>query len=1018
MPPNHTDRTAARSDTRHELPAELEHLDLSDLATSLKLHGFKRFMDRQGSEILSGTTEEERFAIAKHMIEHDQHWEFPAHVGRFKIKDPEKLHALADILIARGNINVCQHLDAFKISTRDERMDFALKVFGRISHHPDAIEHFGFESEDDRFRIAMLLAEREPYRLSQSFDSFAIADQEKLVALSRVVVPNVNASAILANWPTGAIESDETRIELALLGATSGPSALGVAKFIANFQIADKKAQKQIATACMSHWPSSVAHLHNFDVSIDHHYELATIAAKTNDAARLILSNLAERKIVVLDDQQRLDLVERCAKLNSLYLTINIGRINVGEESDRIRLALIGAERDGGSIAERIDQFNIMDRAALDRISLACAMSDGAGTLEHIAKLGIGDPAILREVVLRSALQSGARSLPHLAAACGEDKQLYRDALLHAAAADYHAVAASEQWLVEPEPPVREQLAAIALANGKISSLKQILYGPLAQGAAPPPERELAAKLDLHLAEISELEPLGKLAAFLRSVRSGGHGLADETAQAFTAFGEQQASFMLQLYKDAGESYGHSVLGELVKLYPQGSEQLAAHIRNILEFVRTGYRGFSAESFGRFEAAVSEGKRDDAIAMVQGWRAISQKLVRGETVDESLRGDPMYPALVFGAYEPVGVTVEGVRAILASRLDRSSDLEEHEIRGEGYAIVVPKNLSFTVDPGNPIDAGAVARAGAFVDTALSVELKDDDFGRILSLTAKRATQQIDKGLFLASLLRYGDPRGRGLAVRAEGASGSIGDLPNFVGKMEALIEILGVGHKDLINGAIRRYLEDSPETVRILGKQLPGRVSVESMADELTKRLSKLFDEEFRTMRKEAKKIQACGEGGEMGELSGRISKSAEAYLARASAGLCTADDLWSWNQESYLQMIVCDDSAGRIVGNIQLHVFEDPDGQPAVLARINPNAPFLAKTNKGVLAEQLINAVRAFAADNGMRAYLPEQTVWHELTNRDEFEPYLKRYYGEAIECPVQVATHHVSKVQRRIID
>ena len=47
---------------------------------------------------------------------------------------------------------------------------------------------------------------------------------------------------------------------------------------------------------------------------------------------------------------------------------------------------------------------------------------------------------------------------------------------------------------------------------------------------------------------------------------------------------------------------------------------------------------------------------------------------------------------------------------------------------------------------------------------------------------------------------------------------------------------------------------------------------------------------------------------------------------------------------------------------------------------------------------------VARFAGDNDLTPYLPEQTAWHELTNRDNFSGPLKAYYGQSFDFGVQI--------------
>lgn len=146
------------------------------------------------------------------------------------------------------------------------------------------------------------------------------------------------------------------------------------------------------------------------------------------------------------------------------------------------------------------------------------------------------------------------------------------------------------------------------------------------------------------------------------------------------------------------------------------------------------------------------------------------------------------------------------------------------------------------------------------------------------------------------------------------------------------------------------------------------------------------------------------------------LSKSKSAYFGRAGAGLCTAEESWSWNSPTFLQMMLVDTQRSRIVGNVQLHLFTATDRTPSILARLNPTSSFLNEVEKQKLADEMLRVVRQFAADNSLRPYLPLPTSWHELTNRDPFIPPLRRHFiGPAEPVKAQITAYrNVSEAYR----
>jgi hypothetical protein len=135
------------------------------------------------------------------------------------------------------------------------------------------------------------------------------------------------------------------------------------------------------------------------------------------------------------------------------------------------------------------------------------------------------------------------------------------------------------------------------------------------------------------------------------------------------------------------------------------------------------------------------------------------------------------------------------------------------------------------------------------------------------------------------------------------------------------------------------------------------------------------------------------------------LTKVSHAFMARSSTALCTTCDTWSWKNPNFLQLIMVDHKAGRVVGNIQLHITQDIEGSKAVLARVNPTEAFVDKVDKAALAKAMLSVVLQFADDNGLKAFLAQQGEYRMLTNRNSFLPYLEAYFGPCQEVETQVS-------------
>jgi hypothetical protein len=233
-----------------------------------------------------------------------------------------------------------------------------------------------------------------------------------------------------------------------------------------------------------------------------------------------------------------------------------------------------------------------------------------------------------------------------------------------------------------------------------------------------------------------------------------------------------------------------------------------------------------------------------------------------------------------------------------------------------------------------------------------------------------------------------------------------------IAQMKEFFEVI---HADMLDAALRGYFEGGKLPLReqfkarvknILRMPADQEISVAQIREVVRAEIEKVWRPERALLNRESRKF-THQVGAVFADYRMYLAKSRASFFGRAGAGLCTADDTWSWNQKDFLQMIMVDDRKGRIVGNIQLHIFEAPDEKRAVLARLNPTTKFLLGVNGKTLAREMLRCVEEFADANNLVPYLPHDgDHLHLLTNRESFAPLLKARYGRELKLSVKISS------------
>lgn len=520
---------------------------------------------------------------------------------------------------------------------------------------------------------------------------------------------------------------------------------------------------------------------------------------------------------------------------------------------------------------------------------------------------------------------------------------------------------------------------------------------------------KLLAREDLLLLQRENVEMLQK-------VRTTGCMPTHIIQSTLDHFSPGSHQFIFEVLQQAGSTVSESLFTVLLKIYEKENEILPIDRIIIKEAISQGFRGLSPELLKKlrpvFSDSVVEGR-----ATLKQYHVLAHKVLRGEKIAPELERSPLYPNLVFQAFRPVGMTEAGVRNYLAEVKDHSAHLQNFTYPAEGYPVRLAGKTQIALRNGQTPDFTAI-------QTVRNIFASEHDASEALAppVLMKRLIQgafdQL-KSEQIWGLLKAESEDSRIASFTSAIVQGEIETMP-----LHRLLQVIGLMNESLSVVAYDSVMEmvkkamstDTPvaerfivsEKIKRQARQILRLSSDREVTDTevtlaLEQQVSKLFRRECALLQKESRKFSH-----HFSDLKERyvllLSKSKPAYFGRAGAGLCSANDSWSWNSPTFLQMIMLDTAKNVIVGNIQLHLFTNRAGQPAIMARLNPTSKFLMQAPRDQLAAEMLRVVRKFASDNGLTPYLPEQTYWHQLTNRDSFAPALRKYYGKTERASVKI--------------
>jgi len=393
--------------------------------------------------------------------------------------------------------------------------------------------------------------------------------------------------------------------------------------------------------------------------------------------------------------------------------------------------------------------------------------------------------------------------------------------------------------------------------------------------------------------------------------------------------------------------------------------------------------------------------------------------------------------MVYAAYRPIGISFEQTKLLLERIDDQTDDLKKYIFPLNGYDFDLQKEQVYSLKTNERLDMLLLASYKELFSHGSVVENTDiSETAACLKKIAKAGfTLQEKEIVHILNLI-----------VNDEMIVDFINKYPTIASEtsfnyLNELKEIFGIYMKDNYIHRLNNFLSAHPAVLESLSKTLANPQRREMLKRNLAKidadsdiqweRLSnekthialvlsrlithKVFTPIIRTIDANLRKFETTS-GKQAGNqsallLKAYISKNAGSFFAKASAGICTAEDIGLFEKSGHFHINIVENDE-KVVGNNQAYIITEGNKKSLVLRGFNPRSDFISKIDVENYCEKVISIGRQFQEDNTLhKLYITEQGSWHALSNREEVARYLtKKYCKEKNKTPytLQVASNH----------
>lgn len=417
--------------------------------------------------------------------------------------------------------------------------------------------------------------------------------------------------------------------------------------------------------------------------------------------------------------------------------------------------------------------------------------------------------------------------------------------------------------------------------------------------------------------------------------------------------------------------------------------------------------------FDRYRWADSFGKKE----LARQIKDLKPKFFRNTPVKDILekKDRDILVEMVYLSYKPVGMNFEKVKGLMSKIEDRTEDIEGYKFPENGYDFSLDVGQKISLKDGETLDWGKLP----MYKRILSVPYPEDEesikkFSSLLGRVAKAGTLNDEEVGAILSVMNRDE-----FIVSSTKRFEKLTD-DNIYNYLNEMREVFGIYFKDNYRERLQNFLSanpsiegqlmktlTSPDRQKVLKTKLGKRaeeINWDNLTDkkEIARLITVFLDNSILKGSKDSinKNINKfVAEDGRAGigtkkNLRAFISKNVGSFFAKASAGICTSEDIPLFEMENHFHINVVEDD-DSVRANIQAYIIDDKGKKSLLLRGFNPNTDFLDKINAGSFAEKVIEIGKQFQRDNNLsEVYITEQGSWHSLSNREKVGSYLQKKY------------------------
>ncbi|MEA3295623.1 MAG: hypothetical protein U9Q27_00560 [Patescibacteria group bacterium] len=486
---------------------------------------------------------------------------------------------------------------------------------------------------------------------------------------------------------------------------------------------------------------------------------------------------------------------------------------------------------------------------------------------------------------------------------------------------------------------------------------------------------------------------------------------------------EQKTEFLKKLFNQ----YPNSIFNTLQTIIEDKNIGIEDDQENIFEMIdKLG--NISPVIFDKFKSLNPKEKEE----YIEKIKEIKKEMFQNKTIDMESNPDET-AELIYLAYRPIGMNFSKTKELLLELEDKTEDLKDYQFPKEGYEIKIETPTEKALGKGKKLNFENIDCLRNVIQKAVEKKKEEnkkyfEEISIVLDKVAKASpTLEDNKLSSLLSILKSEN------VVSLSEKQIDKNDINNVYNYLFEFKEVLGIVFKDNFKDDLKQLLNENPEiferiknvfgdekrknaffnSIRkdfkgseILTDEYWKDLNVEKTANLLSafvekkiiKRERKKISEELNKIEEKEKASGTRRKQKEKINLKAYVSKNIGSFFAKASAGICTADDIELFNRPDHFHFNLAEDIGNNneiIKGNIQAYVIEDNGEKSLLLRGINPNSNFIYEIDVATLCEEIIKVAEQFKEYNGLKnVYLSEQIEgWHALSNRSAVFEYLKKY-------------------------